>query len=1030
MIKICSQCIFVLILLANTVFILNAQETTIKVGGKVTDQVTGLPLTGATIIVEGTNIGVITDAEGQYFLEIPSADVELKASFIGYVSVKESFTGSSTINFNLQPELIALDEIAVVGYGVQKRSNITGAISSVKVENMENKSQLRLDQVLQGMSSGVFVSQNGGAPGSQPTIHIRGVGSINNTEPLYIIDGVRMAPGNFFDIDDVESIEILKDASSSAIYGAKAAHGVILITTKKGKGDTQVSFKTSFGKRMPIKLPELLGREDYIKYKNESRLNSGQNPLPNWDMYPANTDWIKEFYGGSGMLKTYDFSVSKGDEKYNFYFSLGNDNEEGILINNTYKRYSSRINSDINLTKWFKLGENLLLSKVKENPIDNFNENYTGAIPFRSIPIMPVRDANNPYGGWGKAPVYFQGPNPVASQSQQHETRDYNRIDGSLYGELTPVEGFMIKGTLGYNYAGFLGEKFQEAFNYGSFSNTINSLTYSTASDANLSANLVATYDKSFRKHTFRIMGGYEASQYQSVHFNLIGTNFPIDVARSMNLSGGSFNATDRANLYQSRMLSQFGRFNYNYNEKYLFEANIRRDASAPKFGPSNIWGIFPSFSAGWVLSKESFFENIPGINFVKIRASSGKLGSDNIGSFIYLKTYTSQFTSYAFDQYGSNKVSGFFISKFPNEDVKWEEVNMHNAGIDLRALGNKLTMSIDFYIKDTKDLLYGVPIPPSVGIAVHNFSPVNPELNIGTLRNSGIDIEMGYTWQIDRFSLNLTGNTSFMKNEMRSLNKGQYIIGGDGGGQIGGMTKTEAGMPISSFYGYRVQQMLNTPSDIFAINSYAEDGTYQEGGTGPGDFMYVDISGPNGKPDGQITAEHDRVYLGNPWPKMTYALNAGLVYNKMFDISLQFQGIQGVDVFNADKAYTRNFFGDANTSTLIYEAWTPEHFSNNPRNIANDPNGNFSKPSDYFVENGSYLKLRNAQIGFNMPGSVLKKIHLPKLRIYVNANNLLTITKYSGIDPEIAGSNTSRGVDYGLYPQVRTISGGIEVNF
>jgi TonB-linked SusC/RagA family outer membrane protein len=417
MIKIYSEPIYFSIILLLTVFPLKAQEDKLKVSGQVTDSESGLPLTGATIIVEGANIGAVTNVEGIYSIEAPSSRSVLQASFIGYQTQNETLSGRTSVNFALKPEAVELDEIAVVGYGVQKRSNITGAISSVKVENLENKSQLRLDQVLQGMSSGVFVSQSGGAPGSQPTVHIRGVGSISNTEPLYIIDGIRMSPGNYFDIDDVESIEILKDASSSAIYGAKAAHGVILISTKRGKGDIQVNFKTSVGKRRPIRLPELLGRSDYIKYKNESRTNAGQNPLPDWDMYPADTDWIKAFYGGSGMIKTYDFSVSKGDEKFNFYFSMGYDDEEGILIDNTYKRYSSRLNSDIKLTKWFKIGENLLISKVKENPIDNFNENYTGALPFRSIPIMPVYDANNPYGGWGKAPVYFQGPNPVASTS-------------------------------------------------------------------------------------------------------------------------------------------------------------------------------------------------------------------------------------------------------------------------------------------------------------------------------------------------------------------------------------------------------------------------------------------------------------------------------------------------------------------------------------------------------------------------------------------------------------------------------------
>ncbi|MCK4747980.1 MAG: SusC/RagA family TonB-linked outer membrane protein, partial [Bacteroidales bacterium] len=780
----------------------------------------------------------------------------------------------------------------------------------------------------------------------------------------------------------------------------------------------------------PLNLPELLDSEDFVNYSMESRQNAGQNPDPSWDEYEHDTDWIGAYYAGKGFINTYDFSVSKGTENFNFYISLGYDHEAGILIDNTYKRYSARINSDVHITDWFKIGESLLISSVGENPIDNFNENYSGAIPYRSIPIMPVYDETNPYGGWGRAPAYFQGPNPVASQFQQHETRKYNRFDGNLFAKINPLKGLMVRATVGYNYTAFLGEKFHEAFNYGAFSNTISSLTYASADDAFLTGNVVATYQLDVENHHLKFMAGYEASRFETLHFNLIGTDFPLDVARSMNLATGSFNVTDRSNVYESRLLSQFGRLNYNYQEKYLFEANIRRDASAPKFGPENIWGIFPSFSAGWILSKEDFFSNAPFINTLKIKVSTGKLGSDNIGSFIYLKTYTSQFTSYSFDENGQNKVNGFFISKFPNEEVKWEEVNMHNVGINMTALENKFSFSVDFYIKDTKDLLYGVPIPPSVGIAVHNFSPVNPQLNIGTLRNTGVDLELGYKWLFNRFSLSMMGNASFLKNEMRSLNEGQYIIGGDGGGQIGGMTRTEAGWPISSFYGYQVQQMLNSDADVFAINTWAPDGIYQEGGTGPGDWMYKDISGPDGVPDGQVTAEHDRTYIGNPWPKMIYGLNIDLVYNKFIDLSLQFQGVQGVDVFNADKAYTRNFFGDNNTTHLISEAWTPENHTQHPRNIASDPNGNFGKPSDYFVEDGSYLKLRNIQIGVNVPAHLLRKLHLPKLRIYFNANNLLTITGYSGLDPEIAGTNTSRGVDYGLYPQVRTLMGGIEVNF
>lgn len=1005
------------------------QLESITVSGTITDAETGSPLPGATVIVEGTTTGTAADAQGNYSLQVPGEAAKLTAAFIGYDPETVTVGNRRTIDFDLKATGVDLDEIMVVGYGVQKRSNITGAISSVDVENLENKSQVRLDQLLQGMSSGVFVSQNGGAPGGAPTIHIRGVGSISNTNPLWIIDGVRMEPGNHFDIDDIKSIEILKDAASSAIYGAKAAHGVILVTTKRGDEGMNVSFKTSLGKRMPIRLPELLNSEDFVYYKKESRLAAGQNPEPAWDDYEHDTDWLEAYYAGSGLVQTYDFSVSNGGEKYNYYLSLGYDNETGILIDNTYKRYSGRLNSDLRITKWLTVGENLLLSSVNENPIDNFNENYSGAIPYRSIPIMPIYDEDNPFGGWGRAPAYFQGPNPVASQYQQHETRKYNRINGSLFADFHPLPELSVRATVGYNYTAFLGERFHEAFNYGAFANTINSLTFSSANDATLLGNVVATYEKAFGLHNMKLMAGYEGSKFETVHFNVTGTDFPVDVARSMNLATGTFNITDRSNIYESRLLSQFGRMNYNYAEKYLFEANIRRDASAPKFGPANIWGIFPSFSAGWVVSKEEFFSNVPYINTLKIRASSGKLGSDNIGSYIYLKTYTSQFTSYAFDAAGQNKVTGFFISKFPNEEVKWEEVNMHNIGINLTAFSNKLSFSADAYLKDTKDLLYGVPIPPSVGIAVHNFSPVNPEINIGTMRNLGLDIELGYKWVFGDYSLNVSGNSSFMKNEMISLNQGA-ITGGNGGGQIGGMTRTEAGMPVSYFYGYRVQQMLNTPEDIFAINSWAADGTYQEGGTGPGDLMYVDISGPDGVPDGQITAEHDRTFIGNPWPKMIYGLNVSLARGRLFDLNLQFQGVQGVDVFNAEKAYTRNFFGDNNTTTLISEAWTEDNRTQHPRNIASDPNGNFSKPSTYFVEDGSYLKLRNIQVGFNLPQAILTRLNIARLRIFANANNIFTLTGYSGRDPEVAGTNTSRGVDYGLYPQVRTVTGGIEINF
>ena len=1002
--------------------------------GTVVEAETGITIPGANVVVVGTTQGASTNAEGEYAITgVQPGTYALRASFVGYEDgVRENVvvtSGNTTVvDFVLEVGGVDLDEVVVVGYGVQQRSNLTGAISSVDAEDLVNKQQLRLDQALQGLAPGVNVTQSGGAPGAAPTIHIRGVGSISSTDPLWIVDGIKMETGAHINVNDVASIEILKDAAAASIYGAQAAHGVILVTTKRGKGETTVTFNSSLGQRSPIELPSLLNSEDFVYYKTRSRLNAGQNPEPSWQDWEHDTDWVNAFYDGSGMILSNNLSISRGDERFNFYVSLGYDDETGILIDNTYEKLSGRINSDLQLTDWLKVGESLMLTRINENPIDNNNENTTGAIPYRSIPIMPIYDEANPYGGWGRGPAYFQGPNPVATQYQQHAADKNTHIDGNLYAELAPIEGLLIRGAVGYNSRSYFGERFHEAFDYGAFSNTINSLTYVSSDSRTITGNLTATYGTSLGEHEVQLMGGYEALKSDLEQFNLIGNDFPVDVAWSLNLARGALNTTERFNVYKRRILSQFGRFNYNYDDRYLFEANVRRDASAPKFGPENIWGIFPSFSAGWNVSNESFWD-VPFINSLRLRASTGKLGSDNIGDYIYLKTYTSQFSTYAFDENGQNKVPGFFISKFPNEEVKWEEVNMHNLGIDLRAFDDQLTFGADVYVKDTKDLLYGIPIPPSVGIAVHNFAPVNPQVNIGTMRNTGVDLMLGYKTSVKDVFFDISANTSFLKNEMLSLHEGGYITAGYGGGQISGMTRTQPGLPISSFWGYDVRQMLNSRDDVYAVNSWAPDGYYQESGTGPGDFMYRDISGPNGEPDGQITAAYDRVLLGNPWPDMTYGLNLNVAY-KAFDLSMQLQGVQGVDLFNANKAYARNFFGDNNTTELIEDAWTPEDQTDHPRNIASDPNGNWSKPSSYFVEDGSYLKLRNVQLGYSVPTSLMQRWGVGRLRLYVNANNLLTITGYSGLDPEVGGANTSRGVDYGLYPQVRTITGGLELQF
>ncbi|HEY3387843.1 MAG TPA: SusC/RagA family TonB-linked outer membrane protein, partial [Saprospiraceae bacterium] len=694
--------VFVILLLSSTQLLIAQNQggniPSPMVTGIVLDAADNSPLPGATVMLKGESVGTISDTDGHYQIKAETGDT-LVFSFVGYIPVEIAVGQQMQIDALLAIDQAELDEVVVIGYGQEKRSNLTGSVSSVKVDYLKDKPINRLDQALQGMVSGVMVSKGGGAPGASPTIHIRGVGSIGNTEPLWIVDGIKMSPGNHFNLDDVESMEVLKDAASSAIYGAEAAHGVILVTTKRGAptGKTVVTYSSSFAQVNPISLPTLLGSEDFVAYKKESRLNAGQNPEPAWDNWEHDTDWIPAFYAGSGFSHFHDLSIAKGADKSNFFLSLGYDNENGILVNNDFKRYSLRLNSDFELLKWLSVGESILLSTVKEDPINNNNEDYNGAIPYRSIPIMPIYDANNPYGGWGRAPDYFQGPNPVATQYQQHEDRRYNRLDGMMYLDIKPLKGLTVRGTIGYNTLSYLSQAFNEAFDYGAFANPINSLTYSSANDEAITGNVVGTYSLLTGNHAFKFMAGYESSQFETMHFNATATDFPIDVASSFNLATGTFNVTDRQSIYQRRLLSQFGRINYNYKEKYLLEANIRRDASAPAFSPENIWGVFPSISAGWNIAKESFMSDADFFTILKLRASIGSLGSDNIGNFIYSKTYTSQFDSYTFDVNGQNKVAGFYISRFPNAEVKWEEVQISNIGLDAAILDGRLSFSIEY---------------------------------------------------------------------------------------------------------------------------------------------------------------------------------------------------------------------------------------------------------------------------------------------------------------------------------------------
>ena len=997
------------------------------ISGTVLDE-TGEGIPGVNVLVKNTTIGTVTDIEGKYNLSAPDDAETLVFSSVGYLTQEVAIGSQSTIDMTMETDVKALEEVVVVGYGTQKKSDLTGSVASVEPEDINRVSERRLETALQGRAPGVQVTRSEGKPGAGASVNIRGVGSIGNTEPLWIVDGVPQDPGNYFNMNDVESVEILKDASASAIYGARAAHGVILVTTKRGaEGQVKVNFNTSIGQRSPVGLPDMLDTFGFVRASSTSRINAGQTPESAWDNPESlpNTDWVDEIYSGDGLEQTYNLSISGGTEKANFFVSGAYDSENGVMVDNYFKRYALRANADFKIGKRIKIGESLLVSRTRENPTQGADL----ITVFRALPIQPVYDPTNPFGGWGTAPTYFQGPNPLGVQLQNINLNTINRLNGNVYLEIEPVDGLTLRGSVGANVTSERREAFAEAYNYGALANPVNSLEHFNKNVESLNTNVVLTYAKDIGKHSFLVLGGYERFRNDGLQFAAQAQDFPITFSRSFRLASGTVDISQRNTITDFyRLESLFGRLNYTFDNKYLFSANVRRDGSS-RFGSENQYGIFPSVSVGWRLIEEGFMEGVTFLSDLKLRASYGVLGSDRIDDYIFSRTYRNSQSSYVFDATGldgGNKVRGFYLRRFPNEAVKWEEVQQTDIGIDAGFFEGRFNVTADYYIKTTTDMLIGVQLPPSFGVSSSNSNPESPEINLGEMENRGFELSLNYQQNVGDWRFNITGNSSWNSNEVKFLNEDEQIRSGGGGPLGGNIAVTEAGRAVGTYFGFITDGVFQDQATIDALNAAAPEGEfYQDQGTAPGDFRYRDIDG-----DGQITPD-DRTYIGNPWPKMIYGLNINVNF-RAFDFTLFLQGVQGVDMFNILKSYYRQVHSDYNTTTQVFEAWTAENPTNNPRLVFNDPNGNFRRPSSYFVEDASFMKVRNIQLGYTLPQSLISRINLTNARVFVNAQNILTLTKYEGIDPEVGtGNNTNRGFD-GLnqYPQTQLLAAGVQIGF
>jgi TonB-linked SusC/RagA family outer membrane protein len=826
----------------------------------------------------------------------------------------------------------------------------------------------------------------------------------------------------------------LKDAGSSAIYGAQAAGGVILVTTKRGSSEKmKIDANARYGVRNVYSNITLLRRDDYIA----ARKNAGTDVLALHGVSSASqlpdTDWMDAMYS-PGVEQEYNLSLSGGSNKYNYFVSGGYYREDGVFLDTSGERFSLRANADYKIGDKLTIGESIYGSATKNNPWRTFVGSR--GIPFRTSPTGEIYDPAN-LGGWAKSPSFIGGPQLYGNEYIYHYADNNYNLDAVLYGNLEVISGLDLRVTLAGAFGGWSNNAFTEAYDFGVLKQTQASMTARSGTSQRLTFNATLTWQKSFGNHSLKAMAGTEALKNDGYEVVANATGFSVPVAESLRLSS-SVNKTAEDNFLVGRSQSFFGRVNYAYLGKYLFTANMRRDGS-DRFGLNNRWGNFPSVNGAWRINEESFIKNNAAwLTNAKLRLSWGILGNDGINQFLYQSIYQ-QLNQHQFN--GGDRVQGWANTRFPNEDVKWEEVNQTDIGVDLGFFKNRLTFTYDWYNRQTKDMLYMLNIPLSGGI---NNSQV--PINIGQVSNVGSEISIDWddNWNGLRYSVGF--NASFNKNKVIKIGEeGAVLTDGNPGEEWrGNVSRTEDGKPIGQFYGYKAVGIFRDQAEVDAYNEKArQNGAqfYQQSNTGPGDIIFDD----GGK--GYVSSE-SQTFIGNPWPAMTYGINLAFAY-KGFDLGLQFQGVTGVEIYNALKAYTQNFYGDANTTKDIFNN---SFFGNNgltdmPRsgffaadgNYMADPNFNYSTISSFWVEKGDYLKLKNLSFGYTLPAGVSRKASLTSARIYVTAQNLFTITSYSGIDPELGNmgtqSNSSnirqRGIDtFTRYLPSRLVSVGVDLVF
>lgn len=1023
------------------------------VSGKVSDS-SGAPLPGVSVVLKGTSVGTITDSNGKYSLgSVPEGSV-LQFSFVGMKTKEVPVEGKSTVNTVLEDETIGIEEVVAVGYGSMKKSDLTGAISSVKTEGLESIPVRSATEALQGKVAGVTITSTGGSPGSAPSVRIRGIGTVNGNDPLYVVDGFPQTDIGWLNQSDIASMEILKDASAEAIYGSRGANGVIILTTKKGVMSSthkmNVNFNMYYGVQNVKKKYDMMNAEEFIDYRNLAYLNgTGQawsTPAEKQAMLTFlkdnfgntnGTNWQDEIFQ-TAPIQNYNVSVSNGTEKTSYYTSVGYMSQDGIVKESDFKRFSWRTTLDNQLTKWAKLSSNFsLVSQSRRNVVENTIYNGTIFCALTADPVTPIYrtnlknipaylsnllltekiDVSNPYSFY--SPVFFNNRhNPVAQQAVNKDNvwKDVT-FRGGINLDLSLTSWLKYRGSVNASVYRANPEYFTPSYYIGAYQNSVDGSVGNASYTSNYTVidNLL-TFDKTYDwhgKHHTTFMLGNSVEMTNSSNFGATKIGIVTNNESQKVIDAATKTASASGIKSDSYLVSYFGRLFHSWQDKYMLTATVRYDGSS-NFGAGNKWGVFPSVSGAWSFAQENFVKNALGstLSNGKLRISWGQIGNQAIDGGAYRSTYSLNSGYYLFS--GGFQLAGG-KSYMGNPDAKWETTEQTDIGIDLGLFSNSLTFSLDYFYKKTKDMLLQVPLPQYIGYTN------NPWTNAGSIENKGIEFSLNYLGNVGELKYNVGGNFFSFTNKVLSLGGGQPLYGV--GYDSKTITKTEVGEPVGYFYGLKTDGIFQSQAEIDNYKNAKGQKVVQDKAR-PGDLRYVDVN-----EDGMIS-DADRTSLGSPFAKFTYGLNLGLEY-KGFDLSVVFYGVQGNKIMNMKKLdlYSGTAYYNA-PRDLITSAWTESNRSNTQFRITTDNSTNV-QVSDWLAEDGSYLQLKNIQIGYKLPSALLKKAFMQEMRIWVGGYDLFTFTKYSGMSPEIGDSSPLfNGVDIAFYPQAAQYLMGVNIKF